>query len=330
MALKRAWENDLPRGWHRELPRLPALTALRAFEAAARHESFSRAGAELFVTHGAVSHQIRALEEELGQPLFERNGKRVSLTPGGRAYAMRVREALLEIADATRALQAGNRDKRLTISTMPSFAARWLTPRIGSFIERHPELDVELLSSNSLVDFTREEVDIALRMGSGDYPGLYVEKLLDDVFFPVCSPAFNGGRLPARPRDMAGMPLLRGEGDPWKPWFDTAGLDWPEPRKGLLLEDSSLLLQAAAAGQGIALIRSSLAYNDLLSGRVVRLFDVSIPCPWLLYFVCPAGMLEAPKVKAFRAWLLPEMEAFRAILAQWGDKADRKRKADAP
>ncbi|AOY92079.1 XRE family transcriptional regulator [Cupriavidus sp. USMAA2-4] len=317
MAWKSASEKDLPRGWHRELPRLPALGALRAFEAAARHESFSRAATELFVTHGAISHQIRALEAELGQPLFERHGKRVSLTPGGRVYAERVRDALLQIADATRVLQAGKRDKRLTISTMPSFAARWLTPRIGSFIERHPELDVELLSSNSLVDFAREEVDLALRMGSGDYPGLYVEKLLDDVFFPVCSPQFNSGKLPRTPREMAGMPLLRGEGDPWRPWFEAAGLDLPEPRKGLLLEDSSLLLQAAAEGQGIALIRSSLAYNDLLSGRVVRLFDVSIPCPWLLYFVCAPGTLELPKVKAFREWLLPEMAAFREVLKRW-------------
>jgi len=316
MAWKHAWEQDKPRDWHRELPRLPALGALRAFEAAARHESFSRAATELFVTHGAVSHQIRGLEEELGLPLFARNGKRVSLTPAGRVYAERVRDALLQIADATRVLQSGNRDKRLTISTMPSFAARWLTPRIGSFIERHPELEVELFSSNALVDFRDETVDIALRMGSGDYPGLYVEKLLDDVFFPVCSPSFRGGQLPVRPEDLEGLPLLRGEGDPWKPWFEAAGLDWPEPRKGLLMQDSSLLLQAVAAGQGISLMRSSLAYNDLLSGRVVRLFDVSIPCPWLLYFVCLPGTLEAPKVQAFRAWLLPEMERFRNALAQ--------------
>jgi LysR family glycine cleavage system transcriptional activator len=317
MALVRPYASDLPRAWHGGLPRLPALTALRAFEVAARHESFSRAATELFVTHGAVSHQIRALEEELGQALFARHGKRVSLTPAGRVYAQRVRDALLEIADATRALQAGSRDKRLTISTMPSFAARWLTPRIGSFIEQHPELEVELMSSNALVDFSRDEVDIALRMGSGDYPGLYVERLLDDVFFPVCSPHFNGGSLPQHPRDMEGMPLLRGEGDPWKPWFEAAGLPWPEPRKGLILEDSSLLLQAAAVGQGIALIRSSLAYNDLLAGRVVRLFDVSIPCPWLLYFVCAPGKLETPKVQAFRNWLLPEMAVFREVLAQW-------------
>lgn len=317
MVWSGAWNPDDPRSWKREFPRLPALAALRTFEAAARHESFSRAAAELYVTHGAVSHQIRALEDELGQQLFERRGKRVMLTANGRLYAERVRDALLQIADATRALQAGNREKRLTISTMPSFAARWLTPRIGSFIEQHPEFDVELLSSNSLVDFASEEVDVALRMGGGQYAGLYVERLLDDVFFPVCSPGFNGGRLPEQPAHMAGMPLLRGEGDPWKPWFEAAGLSWPEPTKGLMMQDSSLLLQAAAEGQGIALIRSSLAYNDLLSGRVVRLFDVSIVCPWLLHFVCTHSSLATPKVQAFRQWLLPEMERFRNILSQW-------------
>lgn len=317
MVWSGAWNPDEPKSWKREFPRLPALAALRTFEAAARYESFSRAAAELFVTHGAVSHQMRALEEELGQLLFERRGKRVMLTTNGRLYAERVRDALLQIADATRALQASNREKRLTISTMPSFAARWLTPRIGSFIEQHSELEVELLSSNTLVDFGAEEVDVALRMGGGQYPGLYVERLLDDVFFPVCSPDFNGGRLPELPAHMAGMPLLRGEGDPWKPWFEAAGLDWQEPTKGLLLQDSSLLLQAAAEGQGIALIRSSLAYNDLLSGRVVRLFNVSIPCPWLLHFVCTHASLETSKVQAFRHWLLPEMERFRNILSQW-------------
>ncbi|MGD7189115.1 transcriptional regulator GcvA [Ralstonia pseudosolanacearum] len=299
----------------REPMRLPPLGALRVFEAAARYESFSRAAIELFVTHGAVSHQMRTLEEELGVPLFERRGKRVTLTHAGRTYAERVRDALDQIAQATHQLRAGNRDNRLTISTMPSFAARWLTPHIGTFIERHPELEVELFSSPALVDFAREEVDVALRMGSGNYPGLYVETLLDDVFFPICSPTFNGGRLPRTPAEMAGMTLLRSEGEQWKPWFDAAGVEgFPEPRAGLMFQDSSLLLQAAAAGQGIALIRPTLAFNDLMAGRVVRLFDVTIPCPWNYYFVCPHGALQTPKMQAFRAWLLPEIAAFKLKL----------------
>ncbi|QOK97868.1 transcriptional regulator GcvA [Ralstonia pseudosolanacearum] len=301
----------------REPMRLPPLGALRVFEAAARYESFSRAAIELFVTHGAVSHQMRTLEEDLGVPLFERRGKRVTLTHAGRAYADRVRDALDQIAQATHQLRAGNRDNRLTISTMPSFAARWLTPHIGTFIERHPELEVELFSSPVLVDFAREEVDVALRMGSGNYPGLYVETLLDDVFFPICSPTFNGGRLPRTPAEMASMTLLRSEGEQWKPWFDAAGVEgFPEPRAGLMFQDSSLLLQAAAGGQGIALIRPTLAFNDLMAGRVVRLFDVTIPCPWNYYFVCPHSALQTSKMQAFRAWLLPEIAAFKLELGR--------------
>ncbi len=293
-----------------DLHRLPALTALRAFAAAARHESFSRAAVELFVTHGAVSHQVRALEEELGVALFERHGKRVALTNAGRKYAERIEDALARLADATHAVRASNRDNRLTISTMPSFAARWLTLHIGEFIERHPELELELLSSNALADFAREEVDVAIRMGGGNYPGLYSEKLLDDVFFPACSPAFRGGRLPAKPADLRGLTLLRSDEEPWRPWFLAAGLDWPEPRGGAMYEDSSLLLLAAAQGQGVALVRSSLAYNDLASGKLVRLFDIAVPCPWEYYFVCPPALLETPKMQAFRAWLLPAFAAF--------------------
>lgn len=298
--------------------RLPPLSALRAFALAARHESFSAAAKALFVTHGAVSHQVRALEDELGVALFERHGKRVRLTSAGRRYAERVDDALMRLVDATRAVRAGHRDHRLTISTMPSFAARWLTPRIGEFIERHPELEFELLSSQTLVDFTREEVDAAIRMGSGHYPGLYVEKLHDDVFFPACCPTFPGGRLPQTPADLRGLTLLRSDNEPWRPWFLAAGLDWPEPRGGAMYEDSSLLLLAATQGQGVALVRSSLAYNELMSGKLVRLFDVAVSCPWEYYFVCPPPLVETPKIQAFRAWLLPAFAAFAEQLREGG------------
>ena len=203
---------------------------------------------------------------------------------------------------------------------MPSFAARWLTPHIGTFIEKHPELEVELFSSPALVDFGREEVDVALRMGSGNYPGLYVEKLLDDVFFPICSPSFNDGRLPRTVAEMATMTLLRSEGEDWTPWFEAAGVPgFVEPRGGLMFQDSSLLLQAAAAGQGIALIRPTLAFNELLAGRVVRLFETTTPCPWNYYFVCPHSALQTPKMQAFRAWLLPEIAAFKLKLERLMD-----------
>ncbi|MFJ2992178.1 transcriptional regulator GcvA [Pandoraea sp. NPDC087047] len=297
-----------------DLRRLPNLSALRAFEAAARLESFSRAAEELFVTHGAISHQIRALEQELGTTLFARNGKRISITPAGRQYAVSIRAALTDIAQATRKLQAGTRsERRLVLTTMPSFASRWLTPRIGRFIDRHPELEVELRCSAQLTDFERDDVDIALRMGKGNWPGLHIEKVLDDVFFPACSPSYNDGNLPQTAEDFRNSTLLRSQDEPWSPWFASAGFDLPEPTQGMMYEDSGMLSQAAIVGQGVALVRRSLAIGDIMAGRLVRLSDVDTPCEWDYYFVCPPAVLETQRVQAFRAWFLEEVAAFELV-----------------
>ncbi|AIU27957.1 XRE family transcriptional regulator [Pandoraea pnomenusa] len=297
-----------------DLRRLPNLSALRAFEAAARLESFSRAAEELFVTHGAISHQIRALEQELGTTLFARNGKRISITPAGRQYATSIRAALDDIAQATRKLQAGTRsERRLVLTTMPSFASRWLTPRIGRFIDRHPELEVELRCSAHLIDFERDDVDVALRMGKGNWPGLHIEKVLDDVFFPACSPVYNGGQLPHTAEEFRRSTLLRSEGEPWAPWFTAAGFELPEPTQGMMYEDSGMLSQAAIVGQGVALVRRSLAVGDIMAGRLVRLSDVDTPCEWDYYFVCPPAVLETQRVQAFRTWFLEELAAFESV-----------------
>lgn len=298
-----------------DLRQLPALNALRAFEAAARHESFSRAADELFVTHGAVSHQIRALEADLGVTLFVRDGKRVRLSDTGRQYAVEVRAALVTLAEATRRVRAGDRNRRLVVSMLSSFSARWVTPRIGGFIEEHPEINLELLSTNTLTDFTRDDVDVAIRFSSiGKYAGLHSEELLDEVFFPACSPNFRGGQLPRTPADMVDAPLLRSHDELWKPWFDAAGLvDVQEPKRGVLYEDSSNLLQAAIQGQGIALVRRSLAMHEIVAGRLVRLFNVDGPSPWNYYFVCPPALLATQRVQTFRAWLLDEIASFKQL-----------------
>jgi LysR family glycine cleavage system transcriptional activator len=296
------------------LRQLPALNALRTFEAAARHESFSRAADELFVTHGAVSHQIRALEEELGSPLFAREGKRVRLTDVGCRYAKDVRAALIALADATREVREGQRARRLVVSSASSFSARWITPRIGGFIERHPEFDLELLSTNALTDFAREDVDIGIRFGAGPYPDLHVEPLLDEVAFPVCAPTFNGGALPQTPAALAASPrLLRSDDQMWQVWFEAAGVsNVPEPRRGVLYQDSSNLLQAAVDGQGIALVRRSIATHELATGRLMRLFDIDAKSTSSYWFVCPPPLLASARVQAFRTWLLEEIERFRA------------------
>ena len=297
-----------------DLRQLPALNAIKSFEAAARHESFSRAADELFVTHGAVSHQIRALEEELGVKLFIRDGKRVRLTDIGRRYAAQVRHALISLAEATREIRAGDRDRRLVVSMLSSFAARWVTPRIGSFIEANPQWDLELQSTNALTDFARDDVDVAIRFGYGNYPGLHAELLLEEIFFPACSPTFRGGDLPKTPADLANVPLLRSDDEHWRIWFDAAGLnDWPEPKRGVLYQDSSNLLQAAIDGQGVALTRRSLAMPEVAAGRLVRLFDIDGPSPWQYFFICTPQMLETPRVKAFRNWVFDEVARFKLL-----------------
>jgi LysR family glycine cleavage system transcriptional activator len=310
-----------------DLRQLPTLNAVKAFEAAARHESFSRAADELFVTHGAVSHQVRALEAELGVTLFTREGKRLRLTDVGRRYAVRVRTALVALAEATREIRESDREKRLVVSILSSFAARWITPRVGSFIETYPQWDLELQTTNVLVDFARDDVDVAIRFGYGRYPGLHVELLLEEVFFPACTPAFNGGNLPKTPADLAHMPLLRSDDQLWKRWFDAAGLpDWPEPRRGVLYQDSSNLLQATMDGQGVALTRRALAMHEIEAGRLVRLFDIDGPSPWQYFFVCPPQLRHTPRVEAFHDWIFSEAAQFRAQLERVCSNGRNERK----
>lgn len=290
-----------------DLRRLPNLAALRAFEAAARHENFSRAAEEIHVTHGAISHQVRALEEELGVTLFARHGKRIAITPEGTRFADTLRRALGDIAAAAEGLRASARQQRLTITTLPSFAARWLSPRIGQFIERHPDLEVMLQSSNHLTDLVRESVDLSIRFGKGIWPDLVVEKVLDDYYYPVASPRFNGSKLPKTPQELVRSPLLRCEGEPWTPWFRAMGLDTPEPTRGLVFQDSSMLVRAAAEGHGIALARHAIAVTEIKSGELVRLFDTAVDCPDSYFFVCPPGTRNKPQVQAFHAWLFEEI-----------------------
>ena len=296
---------------------IPPMQALRAFEATARAQSLTRAAEALNLTHGAISHQIKGLEADLGVRLVERAGRGIRLTDEGARFAVRVRSALAEIADAVREVSERRNPRHLGVSVLPSFAARWLLPRIGHFIARHPDIDLDVSSNAGLADFAREDIDVAIRWGLGDWPGVVTEELMDDVYFPVCSPRFAGGRLPRVPADLARGTLLRADDETWKAWFEAAGLDWPEPTRGPTFNDSALMLQAAADGQGIALARSSLIGNDLHNGVLVRLFDVVYRGPRRLFLVYPPRAASAAKVALFRAWLKEEVaaDAKRADLA---------------
>jgi LysR family glycine cleavage system transcriptional activator len=290
--------------------RLPPLSALRPFEAAARLESFSRAADELHLTHGAVSHQVRALEGHLGTPLFARHGKRVTLTAAGRTFAERVRAALEEIAAAADALRA-RRDDRLTVSVLPSFASRWLMPRLIRFMDANPGIDVNVIATTTLADFRADEVDIAVRFGQGPWPGLVCEQFLVDEYFPVGSPRLGRGKVPKAPRDLLRLGIIREDRDYWKAWFDKAGVPIEEARaaRGPTFNDSTYALQAAARGEGIALARRSIVYEDLERGALRKLFDISVPSRERYWFVSPKETAGTRKVKLFRDWVRAELAA---------------------
>jgi len=290
--------------------RLPNFSALRAFEAAARHENFSRAAEELHLTHGAISHQVRGLEEELGRPLFVRHGRQVKITNDGLKFAQFLGKAFADIAAATDAMRAASISQRLTITSIPSFAARWLAPRLGRFIELYPDIEVVLQSSGALQDLAREGVDVGIRFGRGHYPGMVVLRLMGDVYYPVVSPHYRGGQLPAVPADLARHTLLRSV-EHWTPWFNAAGLDMPEPAGGLLFEDLSMLIRSAADGNGVALVRHVVAMQEIASGQLLRLFDIASPSTDEYYFVTPPNAASKPQVQAFRDWLLEEIAAFQ-------------------
>jgi LysR family transcriptional regulator, glycine cleavage system transcriptional activator len=287
--------------------RLPPMQALRAFEAAARELSLTRAGDSLHLTHGAISHQIKALEADLGVRLFARAGRGIRLTDEGERFAQRVRGALNELANAVREIADRSNPRLLRISVTPSFAARWLLPRMGRFAAAHPDIDLDVRASGVNVDFQRDDAEVAVRYGTGSWDGVVSEHLLDERFFPVCSPRLAHGRMPKRPEDLARHTLLRSEDEFWQPWFAAAGLDWPEPDRGPIFNDTSHMMQAAVEGHGIVLARTSLLANDLRNGLLVRLFDIEVPGTRKYFLVYPPRLAHAPKIALFREWLRDEI-----------------------
>jgi LysR family glycine cleavage system transcriptional activator len=232
----------------------------------------------------------------------------VRLTEEGERFAAHVRTAFAELMTAVQEITTRANPRQLRVSIAPSLAARWLLPRISRFHAAHPDIDLVVSSSIALADFQRDEADVAIRYGFGQWTDARVEHLLDDAFFPVCSPRIAGG-VPKHPADLARYTLLRADGEPWKPWFEAAGLDWPEPVRGPFFSDSAHLMQAAAEGQGIALGRRSLLGNDERNGVLVRPFAIETPNARRIYLVYPPRSADSPKLDAFRAWLKVEIAA---------------------
>jgi LysR family transcriptional regulator, glycine cleavage system transcriptional activator len=295
---------------------LPPLSALRAFEAAARHMSFSKAADELHVTPAAVSHQIHALEQDLGVRLFHRMSRSIELTASARVLLPGLSEAFGGIQSAVRRLRAHNDTGTLTVTASPSFAAKWLVLRLHRFQERCPEVDVLISATDEVVDLTKGDFDIAIRYGSGKYPGVDVELLFTNEVFPACSPQLLAAGPPLRtPEDLLLHALIHDqavERDPlvptWPMWLKAAGVKDVPAAGGLTFNNMYLALDAAIAGHGVVLAYSTIAAADLASGRLVRLFSLALPDQFAYYIVTAPGALERPKVRAFRNWLREEAD----------------------
>jgi LysR family transcriptional regulator, glycine cleavage system transcriptional activator len=288
--------------------RLPPLNALKAFEAAARHESFTRAAEELCVTQGAVSHQVKALEAELGLKLFNRRRQKLVITESGRSYLAIVRDALDRIADGTEQLLRRQNSGVLTVSTSPNFAAKWLVHRLSRFAQAHPAIDLRVSASLHHVDFAREDVDVAIRHGNGSEPGLHVLRLCVEELFPVCSPKLLKGKGALRtPADLRHAVLLHvNDRQDWRRWLDAAHVDGIDLARGPLLNQASMAIDAAVDAQGVALARTALAAWDLIGGRLVRPFSLALQVPYAYWIVCPKTAAKLPKIVAFTEWLLAE------------------------
>ncbi|HXC90626.1 MAG TPA: transcriptional regulator GcvA [Stellaceae bacterium] len=294
--------------------RLPPLSALRAFEAAARQMSFSKAAEELFVTPAAISHQIHALEQELGVTLFHRLNRSVELTASARVLLPGLSEAFAGIRASVGRLRAHNDTGSLTVTASPSFAAKWLVLRLHRFQQRCAEVDVRISATDEVVDLGKGDFDVAIRYGAGHYPGLDVELLFTNEVFPACSPQLLAAGPPLRiPDDLRRHALIHDhavERDPlvptWPMWLKAAGVKDLPATAGLSFNNMSLALDAAIAGHGVVLAYSTIAAADIAAGRLVRLFSLALPDQFSYYIVTAPGALERPKVRAFRDWLREE------------------------
>lgn len=312
-------------------PRLPPLNALRAFEAAARHLSFKNAARELHVTPGAVSHQVKVLEENLGMPLFRRLTRALELTPEGQALLPKVQEGLRSLAEAVERVRSRSEARTLTVLAPPNFAARWLVPRLARFNELRPGLDLHVASRPSMIDGrddtertpSPEASEVApvamIRFGDGRYPGARVDELFSAVYVPVCSPKLlRGARALRKPADLRHYTLLHddtvieeGARPSWAAWLESVGVRDIDATRGTHFTDASLSLEAAREGLGVALAMKPLVRSEIEAGRLVMPFNTSSPATYSYYLVTPESSAPASVIGAFRDWLLQESAAER-------------------
>lgn len=306
-----------------DLPdRLPPLNALRAFEAAARRLSFTKAAEELNVTPGAISQQIRQLEDYAGTPLFKRTGRSVLLTDSAQACLPIVREVFEQIGEAGRIMRAPARRGRVMVACAPSFAAKWLAPKLEKFHAAHPGIEAWVSADMQLTDFNTADADLAIRYGTGSYDGLKTEKLLDESVLPVCSPQLlEGPDAIRRPQDLATHTLIHDESpenDPscpdWANWLAARGITDLDSSRGPRFNQAVLVIEAAASGRGVALAKRAIAQAELDAGRLVAPFaDGSHALDFSYWMVWPKGRHLSPDVRAFMAWVKGEANAGEVV-----------------
>lgn len=289
--------------------RLPPLAAIQAFEAAARLGSFERASEELFVTASAIGKRIAALEALLDVSLFIRSSRGATLSAAGREYLEQVRTALDLLSDASLHKRGEPKLETLRVVSTPTFARQVLIPCLPGFTAAHPDVELEIMLSIPYLDIMPPNADVWVRFGSGKYPGLHARQLTEDPVFAVCSPGYLKAHGPfLRPEDLSHADLLRCPMEPWRPWLAAAGLDWPEPSRGVWLVDLGMMLAAARAGQGIALTRRSLAAEWLDEGKLVRLLDIDIPGESQYYLCTENSRPPGGAAQAFSLWLADACE----------------------
>jgi LysR family glycine cleavage system transcriptional activator len=299
--------------------RLVHLNALRSFEATARLGSYVRAASELAVTAAAVGQQVRMLEEHFGSALFERQGKKLVLTEAARAALPDIRDAFDRLAQAANRLRETRRAPLVTITLPPSFAAKWLIPRIETFRMAHPDVDVRLDTTDRLTDLLRESIGVGIRYGGGRYPGLDATLLMAEEVFPVCSPSLvTRLRKLREPDDLSHFKLIHDTTmeshntfPTWATWLKAAGTHKVDARRGLRVNSSIMTLQAAIEGQGIALGRSVIVAHDIREGRLIRPLRPACATNYAYYLVWPRGLPLSQAVAAFCQWLKSEVEDFQ-------------------
>lgn len=294
--------------------RLPSLTALRAFEAAARHLSFTRAGEELHVTQAAISNQVKSLEDYCGRPLFRRRGRSLVLTEAGQRSLPSLRQGFDKLAEGAEYLTTPDIGDFVTVSSMVIFAAKWLVPRLEHFYQDHPGIDVRIEAAMRNVDLSRDDIDIYIHLGGGHYPGMIVDKLMSVEVSPVCSPHLLEGPEPLRaPADLRNHTLLHVDflapWPDWSEWLEAAGTEGIDVTHGPRFNGLGLQVQAAVRGLGVALASSFIVADDLEAGRLVKPFDLAIDATLDLYLFCQESAVEQPQIAAFRDWILAEAAA---------------------